>query len=350
MIVKNEAHCISKCLESVKNHIDYWIICDTGSDDDTEKVVKDILKDIPGEFHKHEWIDFSTNRNLSLGLAKNKADYTLIMDADDYLTVEDKISPQNSAYKIEIIYNTISYYRIQLIRNDIEARYVGVLHEYLDVPNCNVDIMKDCKIYCGSGLSARSKDTNKFLKDVQVLEKALLEEPNNSRYFFYCAQSYRDAGLNYKALEYYLKRAEMGGWIEEVYYSLLEAAKLLEKLFPLNIESVESTYLKAHNVYPQRIESLVYLSGFCRKNNLFDKAYFYSKNASTISKPSEGLFLEFGCYDWKVWDELAIAAYYVGKLDEAVTLNKYLLSSDNLPKSESERIKNNLKICHNLSG
>lgn len=345
MIVKNEEHCISKCLESVKSHIDYWIICDTGSEDNTESVVKDILKDIPGEYHKHEWIDFSSNRNLSLNLAKTKADYTLVIDADDYLISEHKIEPIEMAYKIEIIHSTISYHRIQLISNIIDAKYVGVLHEYLELPqNINPIILDNCKIYFGAS-GARSKDPEKFIKDARTLENALLKEPQNSRYFFYCAQSYRDAGNHDKALNYYLKRSEMGGWIEEIYFSLLEAAKLMEILFPNNISMVESAYLKAYNKHPTRTESLIYLCSFCRRNNLFDKSYFYAKMSLPIDKPNEGLFIEYDCYNWKRIDELAISAYYINKKEEAIQLNKQLLFNSNLPISEVNRVIKNLSFC-----
>jgi glycosyltransferase involved in cell wall biosynthesis len=37
MIVKNESKVIERCLRSVKGCIDYWVIVDTGSTDDTQK-------------------------------------------------------------------------------------------------------------------------------------------------------------------------------------------------------------------------------------------------------------------------------------------------------------------------
>ena len=51
MIVKNEAKIITKGLNSVVNYLDYWIICDTGSTDGTQKVIKEYFgeKKIPGE-------------------------------------------------------------------------------------------------------------------------------------------------------------------------------------------------------------------------------------------------------------------------------------------------------------
>src|SRR2546428_69578 len=65
MIVKNESHVITRCLGSVLPLIDYWVIVDTGSDDGTQKIIKDFMqeKGVSGELHERPWINFSHNRN-----------------------------------------------------------------------------------------------------------------------------------------------------------------------------------------------------------------------------------------------------------------------------------------------
>lgn len=85
MIVKDEEPVITRCLGSVKPIIDYWVIVDTGSSDKTKEVIREFMKDIPGELHERPWKNFEHNRNEALELAKGKADYLLIMDADDHL-------------------------------------------------------------------------------------------------------------------------------------------------------------------------------------------------------------------------------------------------------------------------
>lgn len=346
MIVKNEAHCIERCLNSVKPFIDYWIICDTGSTDNTEYIVQNCLKDIPGEFHKHKWFDFATNRNKSLELAKNKADYIFIIDADDYLVINNIDVFKNlnkQAYTITFNHGPIVYSRPQLFSSKLSARYVGVLHEYLELPSNVIAVpLDDCKIIFGAN-GARSQDPNKYLKDAEVLEKALIAEPNNSRYVFYAAQSYRDAGNKEKSLKLYQQRSKMGGWIEEQYIALLEAAKLYESLYPHDNLKIETKYLEAFNCQPKRVEALAYLCSFCRTSNDFHKSYFYAKIGCNIPKPQDGLFIESACYDWKIIDELAIAAYWIGKKQEAAYLNKYLLNSGMLPGAQVERIIKNLK-------
>lgn len=346
MIVKNEAHCIEKCLNSVKNFIDYWIICDTGSTDNTKEIVEKCLNGIPGEFHQHDWEDFSTNRNKSLSLAKDKADYTLVIDADDYLVIQDtnifkKIDAP--AYNIRFQHSSISYHRVQLFKNSLKSRYVGVLHEYLELPTVQIKNLYGCYIQYG-GVGARSKDATKFLKDAEVFEKALLTEPSNSRNVFYCAQSYRDAGKLDQALIKYKQRSTMGGWDEERFVSLLEAGKLIEILFFDKVEEVESVYLSAYNCVPSRVESLCYLASYCRRKKLFNHAYFYAKIGSKIDKPSDGLFLEPACYDWKIQDELAISAYYIGKISEFEFVTKNLINNVKIPGPDKARIMNNFQF------
>ena len=51
MIVKNEAAAIGRCLASVMTLIDYWVIVDTGSEDSTKNIIKDVMGSIPGELH-----------------------------------------------------------------------------------------------------------------------------------------------------------------------------------------------------------------------------------------------------------------------------------------------------------
>lgn len=343
MIIKNEAHCISKCLESVKPYINYWIICDdTESIDNTEEVIKNILKDIPGEYHRHEWKDFSTNRNMALQLAKDKADYTLIIDADDYLTTKGPDTFSNLkelAYNINFKHGTINYNRTQLIHNSLDCKYIGILHEYLQLPPNTIPAKLNNVIINYGGNGARSKDPNKFAKDAERFEKAILEEPNNSRYMFYCAQSYRDAGNLKKCMECYEKRSAMGGWNEEVFISLLESAKAKEKL-NFNMFEIETAYLKAHYQNTNRVEPLYYLAKYFRLNNNLNKAYCYAKEGLKINKPSDGLFVEYACYDWKLYDEIGISAYYLGHKEEGKYACEKILKL-NLPAQDRVRINKN---------
>lgn len=345
MIVKNEEACIAKCLNYMKPYLDYWIICDTGSSDNTIQVIQETMKDIPGEVLQHEWQDFATNRNLGIEASRTKADYTLIMDADDSLIVEDSAAFDNldkDAYRVKIKHGNLEYYRPQLIKNSIDFKYKSVLHEYIELPPCSYSILDGCYIQT-SFSGARSRNPNKFLDDAKVLEAALEKEPDNARYAFYLAQSYRDSGNDLKAIENYEKRAQMtNGWIEEVFISLYEIGKAKERL-KLSTYEIESSYLRAYYSLPYRAEPLCNLAKFFRLKNNFNKAYCYAKEAEKIQKPREGLFVEHDCYDWKILDEISISAYYVNQKEDGKVACEKLLAM-NLPEREKERIKKNYEF------
>src|SRR5712671_3331456 len=83
MIVKNESAVIARCLASVKPWVDCWTIVDTGSSDGTQDIVRDAMRGLAGELHERPWRDFGHNRTEALELARGKADYILIIDADN---------------------------------------------------------------------------------------------------------------------------------------------------------------------------------------------------------------------------------------------------------------------------
>ena len=142
MIVKNEAHIILKTLTQLISifNITYIIISDTGSTDNTIEVINKFLqnkkvkdKNINGEVHKNEWVDFSHNRNIALDLARPKADYSLIFDADDIVHGENLKLPdilEYDSYYFKIDINK-TYYRPLLVKNTIKFKWYGVLHEFL---------------------------------------------------------------------------------------------------------------------------------------------------------------------------------------------------------------------------
>ena len=80
MIVRNEARCIARCLESVRPWVDKIVVIDTGSTDTT----MDLARQAGAEVHEFAWPnDFSVARNRSLDLAD--ADWSVVIDADEWI-------------------------------------------------------------------------------------------------------------------------------------------------------------------------------------------------------------------------------------------------------------------------
>ena len=88
MIVKNEAHVIERCLRSVFPFVDAWVICDTGSTDGTQEIVRQVMAGKPGLLVERPWVNFAHNRNEALRLAQERGEYVFFIDADETLMLE----------------------------------------------------------------------------------------------------------------------------------------------------------------------------------------------------------------------------------------------------------------------
>jgi glycosyltransferase involved in cell wall biosynthesis len=348
MIVKDESHIIHESMECTLPLIDTYCIVDTGSSDNTVQIIKDFYQKhaIPGKVHERPWKDFGTNRSEALALCNGEMDYILVIDADDLMTFPAngrellrnilKTNPSNAL--IDIRQGTLLYARSQIFKANDGWCYKGVLHEYPTNGKRSEPIHLPSEFWMESRrIGGRNKTGNKLPRDIEVLEKGVKDEPNNERYMFYLAQSYRDNGNSYKAIEWYTKRFEFGGWYEETYMAALNVARLTN--------SKEWAW-KAHQVNPKRIECLVSYMSHCRAANKWSQElYAMALYASTIPKPTDQvLFLETDVYDWKVWDELSIISFYTGHKDTAWEATKKLLSNPGVPQAQRARIIANSKF------
>jgi len=351
MIVKNESHVITRCLASIKPLIDYWVIVDTGSTDGTQEIIQEYMKDIPGELFERPWKNFGYNRTEALSLAKQKGDYLLFMDADDWLEYEEGYRYPlltKDAYMIKYIYTTGSYFKNNLVKANLPLKWEGVVHEYLDLGGpCSSEELQGIRyIYGGDGSSWQ--DPEKFLKYVKMLEGALEEEPNNARYVFYLAQSYLDAGDPEQAIKYYQKRVELGGWNEEVFCSFLEIAKL-QSAQKVAQDIVISSYIRAHRFRPMRLEPIFYLAQLYNRANRHDLAYECIKGHEHLPKSlcKDLLLKEDWIENYGLLFELSICAYYMGHYQESLDACKSLLANNDLPEFWRKQTVNNSKLVLN---
>ncbi len=344
MIVKNESAVITRCLGSMKPIIDYWVIVDTGSTDGTQDIIRNYMKDIPGELHERPWKNFAFNRTEALELAKGKADYLVFIDADEFFRYDPNFSmPQldKDLYYIMTEFGGTKYARALVVNNHIPWRWVGVLHEYLDSPQLKTrdTLLGITNIVQTDG--ARSQDPQKYHKDAALLEAALIEEPDNIRYVFYLAQSYRDAGSLDKSLDTYKKRVAMGGWDEEIYWSMFQIANISDRLNKPKDE-ITNAYLSAYAFRPTRAEALHRLSLFYRSQKDFEAGYQIAKKGIGIPPPADILFLEKWIHDYGMLLEYSICAYWTDRNEEALVASNLLLAQPDLPQGVRECVERNL--------
>src|SRR5260221_12675239 len=96
-------------------------------------VIRRHLSDLPGELIERPWVDFAHNRSEAVALARGRADYVFVIDADETLEIPARFKmPRLTAdsYNLEVRFGTFTYARKQLLRNSLPWRYEGVLHEH----------------------------------------------------------------------------------------------------------------------------------------------------------------------------------------------------------------------------
>ena len=354
MIVKNESKVILRCLESVRPIVDYVLVEDTGSTDGTQAIIREWLDRVglPGEVYDEPWRDFAYNRSHALArLRENKGiDYALIIDADDQLVVEAgfdvavfKKSLSQDLYNVPLRHGLVHYQVQRLCSNKLDFRYRGVLHEFIEGPQ-NISSGSVAGFHTLSGREgARSQDPEKYHKDAALLEKALQTEKDaflRSRYTFYLARSYRDAGEKEKALDNYLKRATLGYWTEEIFDSLYNAAELL-KTMGRPFDEVIAMYLRASDAVTSRAEALHAASRLCRENKKFADGFKYARRGLKIPLPAGGLFVQSWVYDYGLLDELAINAYWTERYQDCLDACQRLLREGKMPSDMHDRVKKN---------
>lgn len=347
MIVKNEAPVIERCLASVRPFIDSWVIVDTGSTDGTQSLVRRVLADLPGELFERSWRNFGENRSEALALARGRADYVLIIDADEVLIPAPNFRmPELEADEYLTLHvpgeSATTFWLPQLVRAALPWSYRGVLHEaiHLDQPHRTEKLPGlTCKGFFDGARNADPKA--KYQADARLLEAALEQDPDNSRYVFYLGQSHRDAGNVDAALAAYQRRTQMGGWDEEIWYSLYQLGCLLEKKGG-DFAAAQSAYLRAYQFRPTRAEPLFELARHHRIEKNWALAHLFATQAFRIPLPKDDiLFVDQSVYDWRAVDEYAIAAHWMGDYREALAATAFLLEKAKLPVGERARVEKN---------
>lgn len=348
MIVKNETAIIERCLTAVAPVVDCYVICDTGSSDDTIGIIRRFFEQrgVPGLIPTTTFRNFEQARNEALDAARSSAlefDYILMCDADMELVVErpafreELIEP---AYLLTQrgINNGLEYQNLRLLKRSHPARYRGVTHEYLDI---GVAARVSCDAIWYRDHASGANRSNKFERDIALLQEGLAAEPDNERYTFYLANSYFDLGDHDNAMLWYEKRLRMGGWPEERFYSCYRIGQCLQLLG--READMVWRHLDTYAQYPHRAESLHCVALYYQRKSQHNLAGHFAEIGLKIPSPAGGLFVESEVYAWRLTDILAVSMYWTHRRAEGAVLNRRLLTL--VPEGQRARIQTNLEFC-----
>ncbi|WP_060204957.1 tetratricopeptide repeat-containing glycosyltransferase family 2 protein [Sporosarcina koreensis] len=219
MIVRDEEKVLERCLRSVSEFMDEIIIVDTGSVDGT----REIAEKYADKVLDFAWVDdFAAARNYSFANATK--DYIMWLDADDVLQeldrhgfrelkeqLDGKVNRVSMPYHLGVDSNgnvTHSLRRNRIVRREAGFRWVGKVHEYLEVFGDVIE--SDVAI-------THQKEKAHTPRNLEIyLRMHENQEPFSLRDTLYFANELMDNDRKEEAIIYFEKFLSLeGGWLED---------------------------------------------------------------------------------------------------------------------------------------
>ena len=294
MIVKNEEDTIARCLESVKGIVDEINIVDTGSTDQTKKV----LRMYTDRIYDFEWVDdFAKARNYAFQQATK--DFILWLDADDVFLPDDQEKLKELKMNLDLTTDSVTMdynlsidqhgnvltrlKRNRLVKRTNNFQWIGAVHEYLEVAGT---------IFHSNVAVTHNSSRHDTDRNLLIYEKQLANNIEFSpRDLFYFANELKDHQMYQRAIEFYEKfLLTEKGWIED---NILACSRLADCFFELGEHKKElESNLRSFQFDHPRPEFCCRLGFYFLSKKELNPAIFWYKLATEIKLPSESLGLQ----------------------------------------------------------
>jgi len=346
-IMKNEAHVITRMLDSIKTIVDIVCLVDTGSTDNTIEVVKNwgIQNNVETHVFEREFDNFENSRNYSIQVARDVTkdrgnDYWgFWLDADETLEILPnfkKSAINKDLYMFNTFINVMKYTRNECYKLDKPFRFYGPVHEFIvcDDKNITSGLMEGINVRVQmDGGSWKGNIPEKYKSHAFVLEKYIDANRQDPRWIFYTAQSYHDSACVpdnkeeneerlRRSMKYYKERISRNdGYPEEVFYSQYRVGTIMRAMEePWTLTMNE--FLKAYSMDPLRAEPIKAIVDYYLAVGEWNNAYLFSKFAKMNFHqrnpyPQRLLFVDESLYIWKLLEVHAASSFYTGRKDEA---------------------------------
>jgi hypothetical protein len=355
-IVKNESAVILRMLQSVESIVDTYCICDTGSTDNTIELIKGFFDErhIHGVIINEPFVNFEHNRNVALKACSGMSDYIIFIDADMVLNVhnfsKEKLQ-DNHIYSILQGNSSFHYPNVRIIKNDNTSKYVGVTHEYIDCRPNQVHIILDKNELFITDIGDGGSKGDKVDRDIRLLKGDLEKNENNPRSLFYLANTYFDSNQLDESIPYYLKRIEVGGWDQEIWYSYYRLGEIYKR--KNEIQQAILYWMEGFSVLPERLENIYKIINHYRMTGKHKLAYTYIKLIKDIfmthkenNVRNSYLFMENDIYTHLIDYEIVILSYYNGNKNVNIPVLS-ILQTTNSP-SIIKSVLSNMKFYPNI--
>lgn len=346
-IMKNEAHVITRMLDSIKTIVDIVCLVDTGSTDNTIEVVKNwgMQNNIETHVFERSFDNFENSRNYSIQVAREITkdrgnDYWgFWLDADETIEILptfNKSGINKDLYMFNTYINVMKYTRNECYKLDKPFRFYGPVHEFIvcDDKNITSGLMEGINVRVQmDGGSWKGNIPEKYKSHAFVLEKYIDDNRQDPRWIFYTAQSYHDSACLpdnreeneerlRRSMKYYKERISRNdGYPEETFYSQYRVGTIMRALEEPWILTLNE-FLKAYSMDPLRAEPIKAIIDYYLAVGEWHNAYLFSKFAKINFHqknpyPQRLLFVDESLYIWKILEVHAAACFYTQRKDEA---------------------------------
>lgn len=349
-----------------------YLVYDTGTDpwSPTMENAKRLFDDYGisnYQIIQEPFVDFATSRNKGLDLCEQlfpHAAYMLMPDAEWYLhNVEQLLDfceqelahPEHTSYLIRIVSTDLDFGTQRLIKCGSGLRFGGVVHETIMIGTRN-KTPYDVYFELRPARAGIEKTQRRWARDRDLLLKAHLANPNDSRTAFYLAQTYDCLGDLENAHKFYKLRTQLPGWDEENFMAWYRLAQVTERMKKDDGSSrwdeALGYYLKAFSMRCIRAEPLIKIANHYLAEGNHACAYIFAHRACALAYPiNDTLFVEKEAYDYNRHDILGQSAWYVGEYEIGEKeVRQALKAHENYPHLFTNlSFYINRKITHNSS-
>lgn len=352
VIVKNEEKNIATCINSVKSIVDEIVVIDTGSTDDTVKIVEQL----GGTVYSFEWIgDFAAARNYAL--SKANGNWIIFLDADEYVGKEsisvvksiiqkaDKL--KKDAITVDLININQNTNRFQgsaqvtrIIRKNPLIGYKGKIHENVYRINGNIakfNAMEYIKVFHTGYSDDIIEKKGKLERNLELLYKELESNPTSSNIHFYLAESF-GLNRNLDKMLYHAKEAiryqngNLAGIYQRAYYHQLDSIIDLQ----LDARKIIDAYNRAVQFDPTYPDYEMLMGDYYSKQNKYRKSLSYFLRAIEKCENYEGEAQSLVATNPEEMFKMVAKLYYI--LEEYEECVKYLIYILNVFKEDQDSL------------
>lgn len=347
MIARNEADNIQKLADAVKHQIDSWLVTlDPRTTDNSERLFYEAFEGVPGRVVMSKLGDedfrFDAARNEALELAREPGVHLLLLDVDSPIAGTLPKELDQPLYWCPTVQGGSDWIMPFLIRSDVKAKYVFPAHEVLIIEDDLGEpvILQDVFVMrTGAGTNPE-----RIAWTIKVLTEEW-EATQDPRAAFYLGNMHRDKFLEggndedrETAVDWYVKRAGIEGWGEEIFMSILRTAELYAKD---RHQKAMKIFMEAAGYRPMRPEPWFEMARLCNQHGEHMAALAFSEKGLGLPRCEDWLLVSRWMERWGLYFEGAVAAWHLGDKENAyAAFEKCLARPDLLPEYHDAAVRN----------